>query len=109
YAQQRRFSAAGGANEGGHAAPIERHVDVLERPLAAVEEVEVAHRNLFGQRRVSGGLFHGGPDVFDSTHEDLLGLATVRAITLNASTAKAMISAPVQASFCQSSYGLSAN
>src|SRR5262245_30363841 len=43
------------------------------------------------------------------THDVFLCAARMRATMLSASTAKVIINAPVQASFCQSLYGLSAN
>ena len=103
-AQQRGLAAAGRPDEGGDLALIERHVDVLERAVVAVIEIQIADRNLLLQvlgarRRVGDGRYRGEACY---AHDDFLCAARSRAMMLSASTAKVMISAPVQASFCQS-------
>ena len=102
-AQQRRLAAARRADEGRHLALIERHVDVLQRAVVAVKEIEIADRDLLGQifgasRRMGDGWDGDGC----YAHDDFLWAARIRATMLSASTASVMIRAPVQASFCQS-------
>src|SRR5262249_61656686 len=111
--QQRGLSAARRADERRHLLGVERDVDRLERAVIAVEEIEVAHRDLRlrgidGARCVAddrdwsravgrGTLYVGhGHDAFPDA-------ASERAMMLRASTDKVMMSAPVQASFCHSS------
>ena len=103
-AQQRRLAAARRADEGGDLAGVERQADVLQRLAVAVEEVEVADRDPFLQpggidRRVGDG---DGTVRRCDIHDCFLGDESARAMMLSASTVKVMISAPVQASACQS-------
>src|SRR6266481_6960092 len=56
--QQRRFAATGRPDKGGDAIGAQREVDVLQRMVLAVIEVQIARGNLggrVGQRRVGGG------------------------------------------------------
>src|SRR6185295_1844629 len=46
HAQQRGLAAAGGPDEGGDLVLVERDVDVLQRPMLAIEEIEVADGDL---------------------------------------------------------------
>jgi hypothetical protein len=55
HAQQRRFSAAGRADEGGHQPVVKRQADGLERPVVAVEEIEIADRHALAQIGRVGG------------------------------------------------------
>ena len=78
--------------------------------MVAVIEVEVADQHLFGELAVRGGILAGDRDRrrrgraggFHGVHDDFLEAVRARAVMLSASTAKVMISAPIQASFCQS-------
>src|SRR5262249_4183971 len=103
YAQQRRFSTARRPDEGRDPALVERDVDVLQGFGIAVIEVEVSDRNLLGQAgRADRGMTDGGDGDRRYVHDCFLDPARARAPILSASTVKVMISAPVQASFCQS-------
>jgi len=102
-AQQRGLAATGRTDEGGHLALIQRAIDVLQGTVIAIKEIQVPDRNLFQQP------FDAGRCVGDGryreccyAHDDFLCAARSLAMMLSASTAKVMISAPVQASFCQS-------
>src|SRR5664280_255081 len=102
-AQQRGLAATGRTDEGGHLALIQRAIDVLQGTVIAIKEIQVPDRNLFQQT------FDAGRCVGDGryrecccAHDDFLCAARSLAMMLSASTAKVMISAPVQASFCQS-------
>src|SRR5262249_40155809 len=104
-AQQRGLSAAGWTDEGGDPVFVERQADGFERFAGPVIEVEVSDRNLFvyagrADRRVGdgGNGDRGGGDI----HDGFLDVERARAVIESASTVKVMISAPVQASFCQS-------
>src|SRR5579863_9406419 len=61
HAQQGRFAAAGGADEGGDLVHIKRQADRLERPRVAIEEIQIADRDLLdqsgavGRRMADGG------------------------------------------------------
>src|SRR5712692_6488130 len=101
--KQRGLAAAGWSDEGGDLALVERDVDVAQRFVGAVVEIEIADRNLFRQagradRRVSDG---GNGDRGD-IHDCFLDAESTRATIESASTVRVMMSAPVQASFCQS-------
>src|SRR5665213_3468473 len=48
-AQQRRFAAAGRADESRHLALVKRTVDAFEGAVIAIKEIKVADRNLFQQ------------------------------------------------------------
>ena len=105
YAQQRRFSAARRSDEGGDLVLVERQRNAFQRLRLAVEKLQPADRHLVAQaggidRRMRGrGSRHRGGDV----HDAFLVPVRARAVMLSASTEMVMISAPVQASFCQSS------
>src|SRR5262245_18590296 len=106
-AQQRRLPAAGRADEGGHQAAIERQADALQGFAVAVIEVELPDGDLFRQLALVDGGVNGsrGGNLrrgLGDTHDIFLDEARARAVMLSASTVKVMISAPVQASFCQS-------
>ena len=109
HPQQRRLPAARRADEGRHLVLVERQGDALQRPGLAVEELEIADRHLVAQarridRRMKGGGGHrGGRDRGRGGHDDFLVPVSARAMMLSASTEMVMMSAPVQASFCQSS------
>src|SRR5713101_4289282 len=109
-AQQRGLPAARWSDEGGHLVLVEREADVLERAVLAVEEIEPAEQDLFGEPRRAvddmrdggngdGGMRYGGNG---GGHDDFLGADSTRATIESASTVKVMIRAPVHASFCQS-------
>src|SRR5450830_86892 len=103
HAQQRGFAAPRRTDERGHLALIQRHVDVFQRAIVAVIEIQILDRNLLvkafrARQRVGDGRY--GESCY--AHVDFLFAARSRAVMLSASTAKVMISAPVQASFCQS-------
>src|SRR4051794_6630347 len=99
-AQQRRLSAAGRTDEGRHFVAVKREGNRFQRLRLAVEKAEMPHRNLFRQIRSWRTL--RGRSVHDQTHLATLCLASTRAVTDRARTAKVMMSAPVQASCCQS-------
>src|SRR5664279_4209582 len=102
-AQQRGLAAARRTDEGGHFALIKRAVDVLQGAVIAVKEIQVPDRNLFQQAFDTGRCVGDGRyRVRCYAHDDFLCAAKSRAMMLSASTAKVMISAPVQARFCQS-------
>ena len=110
HPQQRRLPAARRADEGRHLVLVERQGDALQRPGLAVEELEIADRHLVAQaRRIDrrmmggGGGQRGGRDRRRDGHDDFLVPASARAMMLSASTEMVMMSAPVHASFCQSS------
>ena len=83
---------------------VERQRDVLQRLVVAVVEIEVADRDpLVKPGGVDRGVRDGGNgDGCRDVHDCFLGAARARAMMLRASTVKVMISAPVQASACQS-------
>src|SRR5664280_1575008 len=56
-AQDRRLAAAGGADEGGHGARGDVHVDVAHGALGPIEDIQVADLDLdlWGRRRVGPG------------------------------------------------------
>src|SRR5579883_205378 len=106
-AQQRGLAAARRADEGRRLVGIERQVDVLERPRVAVEELEIADRDLLAEARgVNGSVRHlrrgDGGDVM-RIHAHCFLAVRERARMLSASTVTVISSAPVQASFCHSS------
>src|SRR5262245_24021459 len=104
HAQERRFPAARGADEGRHLLLIERHRDRLERPVVAVEELEAPDRHLLRQIIALDPLVgdgDGGGGNGCNIHDSFLA-ASARAPIESASTAKVIIKAPVQASCCQS-------
>src|SRR6185437_13066876 len=47
--QQRRLSAAGGADKRGHLSLVERNIDALQRAVISVKEIEIADRYLLGE------------------------------------------------------------
>src|SRR5664280_2754315 len=109
-AQQRGLAATGRTDEGGHLALIQRAIDVLQGTVIAIKEIQVPDRNLFQQTFDAGRCVGDGRyRVRCYAHDDFLCAAKSRAMRLSASTAKVMISAPVQARFCQSLSVLSAN
>src|SRR5262249_6371367 len=100
----RRLAAAGWTDESRDLVAIERQRHRLQRLGLAVEELQVLDRHLFRQvvrigRRVGDG---DGGDTRSDIHEVFLWAARMRAMMLSASTVTVMMSAPVQASFCQS-------
>src|SRR5262249_17711659 len=102
-AQQRGLSAAGWADEGGDPVFVERQADAFERFAGPVIEVEVADRNLFVQAGCADrGVGDGGNGNRGNIHDGFLDAERARAVIESARTVKVMISAPVQASFCQS-------
>src|SRR6516162_309367 len=109
-AQQRRFSTAGRPDEGHHPAVIERHVDGFERPMVAIVEIQIPDRHFFRGPAVRVDILAGhryrrrcvGAGGVHGIHDAFLELASARAVMLSASTAKVMMSAPIQASLCQS-------
>src|SRR5262245_41537640 len=102
-AQQRRLSAAGWADEGGDLVFVERQADAFERFAGPVIEIEVADGDLFGQAaRADRSVGDGGNGNRGDIHDGFLDAERARAAIESASTVKVMISAPVQASFCQS-------
>src|SRR5580698_11157013 len=57
HAQQCRLAATRWADEGGDLVFVERHADRFQRPGVAIEEIEVAQRDLIGQTgTVDGGV-----------------------------------------------------
>src|SRR5262245_50433883 len=89
---------------------IKRHTDALEGAVVAIEEIQVADRDLLNEIFVIGQCMRDGRHSDGCyAHDVFLWAARMRAMMLSASTAKVMINAPVHASFCQSLYGLSAN
>src|SRR3954447_2745661 len=96
--QKRGLAAAGRADKGGDLAIVERQADVLQRRRIPVVELEIADRDFFGQIALAARHGRGG----GQHHFGTLVRANVRAVMLSASTANVMISAPVQASCCQS-------
>src|SRR5262249_26011456 len=100
---QRRFSTARRPDEGRDPALVERDADVLQGFALAVIEIEVPDRNLLGQAgRADRGMGDGRDSDRRYVHDCFLDPAMASAPMLSASTVKVMISAPVQASFCQS-------
>src|SRR5262249_59277124 len=103
----RRLPEARRPDEGGDVLEIGGAGDVLQRAVAAVEEIEFAHRDLFLQ---SARLARGVGDDRDRTravnrshaHATFLDDASARAVMLKASTVMVMISAPVHAKLCHS-------
>ena len=97
-AQQRRLAATGRADEGGDAVGAERQVDVLQRMVLAVIEVEVARRHLRcalpaappGGRRRSARA-HGYGEI---GHFAVLSAPRMRAPIFRASTVKVISKAP---------------
>src|SRR4029079_16280273 len=107
-AQQRGLAAAGRPDERCDLALIDRHVDVLQRAVVAVEEIQVADGNLLREIFGARGCVRDRGDCNGCyAHDVFLCAARVRAMMLRASTASVMMSAPIQASFCQSWWGLS--
>jgi len=49
-AQKRRLPASGRTDESRHLASIERNIDGLESAVVAVEEIEIPHQHLLGER-----------------------------------------------------------
>src|SRR5262249_37509064 len=100
--------AARGADEGGHLVAVERNADAFERPALPVIEIEISHRDLFGKAggvdaRMGDGRRHGEGRGRVHVHVDsFLVAASAPAMMLSSSTAKVMISAPLQASCCHS-------
>ena len=110
HAQQRRLAAARRADEGRRLVGVERQADALERPAVAVEEIEIADRDLLGagpRCRCLAWVGHGNGDAGRvrgwHAHDDFLAAVRERAMMLSASTVTVISSAPVQASFCHSS------
>ena len=111
HAQQRRLAAARRADEGGGLVGVERQADALQRAAVAVEELEIADRDLLRRgpsvstpawrrhRSGDGRACRGGC----RAHDDFLVAVRERATMLSASTVTVMRSAPVQASLCHSS------
>src|SRR5215831_11736404 len=103
-AQQGRLAAARRSDEGGDAIGAQREIDVLQRMVFAVVEIQVAGRHLrwrFGERRrVSwpAGMTHGKGNF---AHFALLSAPRIRAPTFRASTVKVISNAPLQANCFQ--------
>src|SRR5216684_2348175 len=97
-AQQGRLAAAGRADEGGDAMSAKREVDVLQRMVFAVVEVQAARGHLrrrFGQRhrgRRSAGMTHGNRKF---VHFAVLSAPRIRAPIFRASTVKVISNAPL--------------
>src|SRR3974390_1477979 len=104
YAQQRRLAATGRPDEGGDAIGTEREVDVFQRVIFAIIEIEIARghfRSRLGQRRRmrrAGGVTHGDGKI---VHFAVLSAPRMRAPILSASTVSVISSAPLQASCFQ--------
>src|SRR5229473_784137 len=103
-AQQGRLAAAGRPDEGGDAMGAKREVDVLQRMVFAVVEIQAARGHLrrrFGQRhrgRRSAGMTHGNRKF---VHFAVLSAPRIRAPIFRASTVKVISNAPLQASCFQ--------
>src|ERR1700716_74374 len=105
YPQQRRLSAAGRPDKGGDAVGAERKIDVLQRVVLAIVEIQITHGNLgagFGdrrhRRRRTAGNTHGYRNI---VHFAVLSAPRMRAPIFRASTVRVMIKAPLQASCFQ--------
>src|SRR6202167_3512817 len=103
--QQRRFAATRRADEGGDAMGAERDIDVLQRLVLAVIEIQAARRHLRRRLRRGGHRRHGtGRNTRGYRHVvhfAVLSAPRMRAPILRASTVSVMIKAPLQASCFQ--------
>src|SRR5262249_17177910 len=98
------------ADEGSDLVLIKRQADGFERFAGTVIEVEVADGNLLRQAaRADRCVGDGGNGNRGYIHDCVLDAASARATIESTSTVKVMISAPVQASACQSLEGESEN
>src|SRR5205823_368607 len=102
-AQQRGLPAAGWADESSDPVLVERQADAVERFAGAVVEPEIVDGKLLRQAaRVDRGVGDAGNGNRGDVHYGFLDAASARAMIESESTVKVMISAPVQASICQS-------
>src|SRR5262249_35688920 len=117
-AQQRRLAATGRSDEGGDLVLLQRHGDVLQGAVLAIEEVQLVDLDrvarLAGGSLVDGDAARPGADggahrAHRSTHGLFLFDTSRRAATLNTRTAAVISRAPVQASVCHLSSGPRAN
>src|SRR3984893_12499682 len=103
--QQRRLAAAGRSDEGGDAIGAECEIDVLQRVVFAVIEIQVAHRDFgacFGQHRHRGRRPPRSIRAYrELTHCLVLSAPRMRAPIFRASTVRVMLKAPLQGSCFQ--------
>src|ERR1700733_7767154 len=103
--QQRRLAAARRSDEGGDAMGAERDVDVLQRLVLAVVEIQAARRHLRRRLRLSGHRRRrAGCDTRGYryiVHFAVLSAPRIRAPMFSASTVSVMIRAPLHASCFQ--------
>src|ERR1700692_4154241 len=87
-AQQRRLAASGRTNECRHLAMVKRCVDVLQRAIAAVLEIQMLDRNLLAQAVDAHGCVGDGRygERCYAVHDDFLCEARARAMMLKVST-----------------------
>src|SRR5882724_10270341 len=103
-AQERRLAAARRADEGRDAVGAKREVDVLQRVVFAIVEIQIARDHLrrrLGQRhrrRRSAGRTHGDRQI---VHFAVLSAPRIRAPLFRASTVRVISKAPLHASCFQ--------